>query len=117
MKFVIIPLALFFSAFALNAQENNNRSINVGDQLMITEPLGSSYRFIEIPRKNFIIKRGGIPNMKSLDKSIVTVTDISNDENPIITIEKSNGKKFFRIYKTFTAHLNAAIDSGELKPL
>ncbi|WP_396591469.1 hypothetical protein [Allomuricauda sp. R78024] len=112
-----ILFLLMFSLFAngLNAQENHTDLVKVGDQLVIGEPTGVSYQNINVPRKNFIIKRGGIPNMSTLKSSIVTITKISSSGNPIITFKRSDGKKFFKAYRTLTADLKTAIGSGEMR--
>lgn len=112
-----ILFLLMFSLFAngLNAQENHTDLVKVGDQLVIGEPTGVSYQNINVPRKNFIIKRGGIPNMSTLKSSIVTITKISSSGNPTITFKRSNGKKFFKAYRTLTADLKTAISSGEMR--
>ncbi len=113
-KLFFLALALFFLN-GLTAQENFKDSINVGDKLIISKPSSNDYRFIDVPRKNFIIKRGGIANMASLENNIVRVTKITNSKNPTITIEKVNGRKFFRVYRTLKVNLNGAINNGELK--
>lgn len=112
-----ILFLLMFSLFAngLNAQENHTDLVKVGDQLVIGEPTGVSYQNINVPRKNFIIKRGGIPNMSTLKSSIVTITKISSSGNPVITFKRSDGKKFFKAYRTLTADLKTAISSGEMR--
>ncbi|PWL40197.1 hypothetical protein DKG77_05070 [Flagellimonas aquimarina] len=82
---------------------------------MIVKPASLSYQSINVPRKNFIIKRGGIPNVSTLNNSIVTITKISGKDNPMITFKRSNGKKFFKAYRTLTAELNTAINIGEME--
>ncbi|TXN38051.1 hypothetical protein FVB32_07090 [Flagellimonas hymeniacidonis] len=111
MKPIIVLFAFFLFAFLGNAQENQ---VKIGDQLIIGEPAGTLYQSINVPRKNFIIKKGGIPNMSTLKNSVVTVTKISHSDNPTITFKKSNGRKFFKAYRSLTAELNGAIDSGEM---
>lgn len=115
MKSIIILFTISLFAYSLNAQENYAESVKVGDQLIIAEPAGISYLNINVPRKNFIIKRGGIPNISTLKNSIVTITKISSNDNPLITFKRSDGKKFFKAYRTLTAELNRAISSGEMK--
>lgn len=115
MRTIIFLLVIMFSVPSITAQENYVDLVQVGDQLTLAEPSGSTYQHIDVPRKNFIIKRGGIANMATLKNSVITVTEISNDSNPVITFKRTNGKKFFRVYRTMTADLNGAIASGELK--
>lgn len=115
MKSILFLLMFSLFAHGLNAQENHTDLVKVGDQLVIGEPTGVSYQNINVPRKNFIIKRGGIPNMSTLKSSIVTITKISSSGNPIITFKRSDGKKFFKAYRTLTADLKTAISSGEMR--
>ncbi len=114
MKSIILLFIFFLFVHLGNAQENQANQVKIGDQLIIGEPAGILYQNINVPRKNFIIKKGGIPNMSTLKNSVVTVTKISHSDNPTITFKKSNGRKFFRAYRSLTAELNGAIDSGEM---
>lgn len=115
-KPILFLVAFALSVYSLTAQQENYADlVEIGDELVIDAPSASSYQHINVPRKNFIIKRGGIPDMKTLKSSVVTITKISDDESPVITFKKANGKKFFRVYKTLTADLNAAVASGEIQ--
>ncbi|SHG51219.1 hypothetical protein [Flagellimonas flava] len=115
MKQIYVFLTAALMACTMHAQEDYTDLVQIGDNITIGEPTGSSYQHIDVPRKNFIIKRGGIANISSLNNLTVTVTDINYGENPKITFKRSNNQKFFRVYKTMTASLNGAIASGELR--
>lgn len=115
MRFIVTCALLLLSVQLVCAQEDYTDFVKVGDELTLGEPAGSSYMHINIPRKNFIIKRGGIPNMSVLENSKVTVTKIVFGKSPEVVFKNTSGKKFFRVYKTLTADLNEAIASGELK--
>lgn len=115
MRKLIFLLIAMFALSGLNAQEDFSDSVAIGDELIISNPSSNDYKFIDVPRKNFIIKRGGIANISSLDNVVVRVTQITEGESPTITFEKANGRKFFRVYRTLKADLNGAINSGELK--
>ena len=57
------------SVIGLKAQQNGtlgNKDIDVGTILKIGKPYSYDYRHIHFPRKNFIIKRGSIANLKSV---------------------------------------------------
>lgn len=98
------------------AQEDYSDLIKVGDQMLISGPSSSTYQYIDVPRKNFIIKRGGIANMGTLKNSKVTVTKITfKNDSPVVQFKRTDGKKFFRVYKTLTADLNNAIANSELR--
>ncbi len=114
LLFTVFSLSLFFSAVA---QERYDDLVKVGDELSIGKPSKVDYHFIDIPRKNFIIKRGGIANMGSLLNDKVTVTKMTFDKNsnPIVVLKKSNGTKFFNAFRTLKADLNGAISNGELR--
>lgn len=99
----------------IQSQNNYNDLVEVGDELVIAKKSGQRYQHIDVPRMNFIIKRGGIANMSSLENRTVTITEIGDGANPSITFKNADGRKFFRVYHTLTANLNRAIESGELK--
>ncbi len=99
---------------SVQAQNNQEIQVQIGDELVLGQPKAASYRHINVPRKNFIIKRGGIANLSSLQNSRVIVTDIVYGAKTQITFKRTNDRKFFRIYKTFTADLENALNNGEL---
>jgi len=115
MKRTFFYLATLYATIGMYAQEDFSSLIKIRDPLIISEPSSSSYKFIDVPRKNFIIKRGGIANIGSLHNVNVTVTKIRKGDKPRITFKKSDNRKFFKAYRTLKADLNGAIKSGELK--
>ncbi len=114
-KFLILALALALS-YGVNAQETYDDLVKVGDELTIGAPAGNSYEYLEVPKKNFIIKKGGIANLSSISKAKVTVTKLTYDKNSkaIVTLKRSNGSKFFNAFRTLKADLNGAVANGEL---
>ena len=100
---------------SLQAQENHVNQVQVGDELTLGTPSGAHYKHVDVPRKNFIIKRGGIADMSTLKNLPVTITDISYGKTSLVTFKRTDGKKFFRVYRTLTAKFNEAVDSGEVK--
>ena len=101
----------------VTAQEKYDDLVKVGDELIIGSPSNSDYQYIDTPRKNFIIKKGGIANMGSLLNNKVTVTKKVYDKNDkvIVTFKRTDGTKFFNAYRTLKADLNGAIANGELR--
>lgn len=115
MKSIYLFLAVvFLISLPLQAQQGQVNSPQIGDKLLLGTPSGSSYSHIDVPRKNFIIKRGGIANTSSLINTAIIVTDITYGEKTIITFKRADKRKFFRVYKTLSADLESGIDSGEL---
>lgn len=110
----VLGLMLVFSG--INAQ-NNVSEINVGDNLIVGELTNGTFQYIKLPKRNFIIKRGGIANYNSVENNLVVVSNINKDKkgNTIVELERKNGKRFFNTHKTLKANLYEALDSGELK--
>ena len=106
----IVPF--LFSGVFLNAQEN----INVGDVLEIGSPEARTYKYIDFPRANFIIKRGGIANYKDLkgQKVVVTAIEEKKDGAKEIKIKKENGSLFFGSHTVVAANYRKALETGEL---
>ena len=117
MKKYILALTFACALLSLKAQtEPVEEEINVGAVLQIGKSVTYGYSHINFPRPNFIIKRGGILNYKNLWGEKVVVTEVyQNIKNETeITLERKNGKKFFRNYKSVKAKLVEALASGEL---
>jgi len=114
----MIFLSLFFlgGGLSLQAQQNEQTTIEKGTVLTISEPVSDQYRYVLFPRKNFIIKRGGIANMKSVYGKKVEVVDFSytDDGDTRVTLKRTDGRKFFRNFKTVDAYLEDALTAGEL---
>ena len=116
MKAILLSIVLL-GWFNFMQTEPSAQEVQVNDVLVIQQPEGPDFKHIHFPRKNFIIKRGGIANMKLLDGKKVVVEAISyqNDGSTLITLRRQDGKKFFRAFPTVTASLESALDSGELR--
>jgi hypothetical protein len=98
-------------------QQKKQVPIQEGTIFTIAQPVSAEYQHIHFPRKNFIIKRGGIANMKSVfgKKVEVVAYSYTDDGGTKVTLKRTDGKKFFRNFRTVDAHLEDALSSGELK--
>ena len=115
MKAILLSL-IVFSWYTMFTPDYEPQEIQVNDVLVIEEPSGADFKHIHFPRKNFIIKRGGIANLKSLKGTKVVVDDISyKDGVTLITISRMDGRKFFRAFPTVTAKFESALEAGELR--
>lgn len=116
MKAILLSIVLI-GWFNFMQPEPNLQEVQVNDVLVIQQPTGPDFKHIHFPRKNFIIKRGGIANMKQLAGKKVVVDAISykDDGSTLITLRRQDGKKFFRAFPTVKASLENALDSGELR--
>ena len=81
-----------------------------------------SYKKVKSKKKwetktNFIKKRGGFENYEALvGKKVVVVNKIKEKkEGWIVLLKLEDGGKFFGVYPTIEAHLEKAIEKGELE--
>lgn len=117
--FLIISLVFIATGYAINGKQTTNDIPKIGDVLVINEPSKQNYNYINFPRLNFIVKRGGIANYKSVYGEHVVVIEVSTKNNGIVYVqlEPKNGKKFFGFLKQVKANYGKAIKSGELSTL
>ncbi len=115
MKKHLIITLFAFTVVGLNAQQSQI-SVSEGDVFTISQPTSAEFQHVHFPRKNFIIKRGAVPNMKSVYGTQVVVTSVSYDGEgmPRVTLERKDGGKFFRHFRSVDANLASALQSGEL---
>lgn len=113
-------IALLFSIGVINAQDTMNEvtsEVEVGDVFEIGKPETNNYKHINFPRPNFIIKRGGRVNYKSVEGNKVIVTSIKEKKNGTtqIKIKRKDGGRFFGSHTTVGANFGEALLSGELQ--
>lgn len=116
--------AILFGAitlYGLSAQKVSDcdlpYTINKGDVIEIADPSASTYKYINLPRPNFLIKRGGIANFNRLkgQKIVITEVEITKDCKREIRIKRQDGKKFFNTLKKMSIDLEKAMETGEIK--
>jgi hypothetical protein len=112
-------IALMFSVSMLNAQQNVTQeatNVKVGDTFEIGKPETNTYKHINFPRANFIIKRGGIANYKKAEGERVVVTAIKEkkDGTTQVKIKRTDGHRFFGSHAVVSVDLKEALESGEL---
>ena len=115
MKKALLFAVFAIAAFALSAQERGG-DVAVGDVLTIEEPAGTNYKYILFPRKNLIVKRGGIASYKDVinRKVEVVAVEYSKKGETIVRLKPMDGGKFFKAFPTIKARLEAAKEAGEL---
>ncbi|PIB38276.1 hypothetical protein [Maribacter sp. 4G9] len=115
-------IALLFSVSMLNAQTTVDQTaadVQVGDVFEIGKPETNTYKHINFPRANFIIKRGGIANYKRVEGAKVVVTSIKEkkDGTRQVKIKRTDGNRFFRSHPVVSVDFKEALESGELEVL
>lgn len=114
MKHIIAILFLMVFSFNSNAQKANE--LKKGEVLKIGNPTTYTFSNINMPRANFIRKKGGIPNYKKLAGTLVVVTEVKYQDNEVssVVLERKDGKKFFGSFPEIKASYKEALKSGEL---
>ncbi|ALM08741.1 hypothetical protein SB49_13670 [Sediminicola sp. YIK13] len=116
MRTFLFAIFLFCSTNAAMAQKNDIQ-ISKGSIYKISEPTGHTYKHIDFPRRNIIIKRGAIANYNSLVGMDIVVKELimNADGSTTAIIARKDGRPFFRFYPTVEANLEKALAIGELK--
>jgi len=113
-----ILLAFLVSLFTgIMYSQSSSSTIQVGDVFEIGEASNNhNYKYINFPRTNLIIKKGGVPNYNNVKGKKVQVTAIKEKKNGrlIATIELTSKKLFFNSHKYVTVEINKAINQKEL---
>lgn len=92
------------------------QDVQVGDIFTIEKPSGNEFQYVFFPKKNLIIKRGGIPDMdmvKNLEVEVISVT-YTSDSKTLVTLKRLDGSRFFKSLFTVKAELEGALQSGEI---
>ncbi len=114
MKITIIFVILSILGFS-NPLINEPQDVQVGDILTIEKPSGNEFRYVYFPKKNMIIKRGGIPSMKmvkNLEVEVVSVTYTNN--KTLVMLKRVDGGRFFKSLFSVKADYESALNAGEL---
>ncbi|PKD20958.1 hypothetical protein APR41_13080 [Salegentibacter salinarum] len=111
---LIIPIMLLL-AFQVEAQ-NQTEPVRVGDVLVINQTKNQAFKSLDLPKANFIIKKGGIANYKSLNGKRVEVTAVETNDagETTVKLQREDGSKFFRTHTTISANIDEALENGEL---
>lgn len=115
MRTSTLIMVFLFSIGMLQAQENLD-SIEKGTVLTLGTATPSGYTYIDFPNNNIIIKRGAIAHFNQLEGRKVVVEEVlSKNGKTEVTLRPKDGRNFFRFWPTITAHLEKAMEKGELK--
>lgn len=117
IKYVIVWL---FSMGMLQAQGPSGEvrnPVQVGDELQIGRPAEITYRYINFPSADDILRKGGSANLKAVEGMKVVVVSVKEkkDGTVRIRIKPMYSDRFFGSHLYVTAELNAALRSGELQ--
>ena len=120
MKLYSLVVAFILCTFSGFGQtQTSSAAVQLGSVFEIGTPESNGYQYINIPKPNIIIKRGGFPHDLDLSGRSVVVTAIKEKENGVteVHIKLKDGTRFFGSHKTLKVHFNEALEAGELKVL
>ena len=115
-KAIILSCLVVFTITLSSFGTYGIQDINVGDEITISNPSSSSYAYIHFPKSNFILKKGGNLNYKSLSGTKVIVAEVlqSNDGETIIKVKKKDGGSFLNSLKVLSIDYNKALENSEI---
>lgn len=114
-KNILFAFLMIFFTGSIFAQTHKS-SVEIGDVFIIGEVSNNNYKYINFPRPNFIIKKGGIASYKNIPGEKVEVTSIKEkkDGSLVATVKLTSKKNFFNSHKYVTADISEAISEKEL---
>lgn len=119
MKKLFFAVLFMVATLGINAQSGSPevlKEVKEGDILRIGRPDAPSFKHIDFPRANTIIKNGGIANYKKMEGIKVVVTSIKEKKDGTLQakIKRTDGGRFFGLHTVVSADLRDALESGEL---
>jgi len=121
MKFTKLFSIAFLMICGLMSYQVNATNIDnnpeVGDRLLIQSPQNTTYTAMNMPKLNFVVKKGGVANYKSVQNTLVEVVKISQNKKGenIVTLQRVDGAKILGLKKSVSANYDQALQIGELK--
>jgi len=114
-KNIRFAIVLIFLSFTLYSQSTSS-TIAVGDFFVIGAAENNTYTYINFPKPNIIIKKGGLVSFKNVVGKKVVVTSIKEKRNGtlVATIQLVSKRLFFKSHKTVTVKIKKAIEYKEL---
>ena len=121
MKFTKLFSIAFLMICGLMSYQVNATNIDnnpeIGDRLLIQSPENTTYTAVNMPKLNFVVKKGGVANYKSVQNTLVEVVKISQNKEGenIVTLQREDGAKILGLKKSVSANYDQALQIGELK--
>ncbi len=114
--FLVLLVSSFTFANNLTPNQNNPK---VGDVLIINAPKNNTYKHIDLPQLNIVLKRGGVANYKRIYGKVVIVkrvyTNKSGDTK--VVLKSKDNTKILGFLKSVKADYSKSINAGELSVL
>ena len=107
-------MTLIIVIFAFNVSLGQHPK--VGQELIINKPQSSQYRYISFPNLNTLVKRGKLPNYKSVYGNHVVIDEVVTKESGevYVILKKKDGSSFFGYLDSVKANYSKALESKEI---
>ena len=121
MKFTKLFSIAFLTICGLMSYQVNATNIDnnpeIGDRLLIQSPENTTYTALNMPKLNFVVKKGGVANYKSVQNTLVEVVKISKNKKgeSVVTLQRVDGAKILGLKKSVSANYDQALQLGELQ--
>ncbi|MFV8280697.1 hypothetical protein ACNKXS_04100 [Christiangramia marina] len=121
MKFTKLFSIAFLMICGLVSYQVNATNIDtnpeIGDRLLIQSPENTTYTAVNMPKLNFVVKKGGVANYKSVQNTLVEVVKISQNKKgeSMVTLQRVDSAKILGLKKSVSANYDKALQLGELK--
>ena len=116
MKLNILKLTLLFLIPVFTSAQDSTADYNSGDVFIVGDKKYNNYKYIDFPKPNFIIKKGGIVNYKNIkgEKVIISSVDEKSDGTIQAIIKLAKSRKFFNSHKFVSVDISKALENKEL---
>jgi len=115
--YIIVFVFAICTVTSFSQSKISASDVQIGTVLKIGSSETSAYKHIHFPKKNMIIKRGGIANYKKMEglKTVVSSIEKRKDGVTIVKLKRKDGGRFFGSHTYVEATIDDALKSGELQ--
>ncbi len=109
----LVSILFCFGYFMMASAQDQPK---IGDALTIYQPSAQTFKHIDFPRLNILVKRGKIPNYKSVYGNAVVITEVitQDDGKVYVILKKKDGSKFFGFLSKVKANYAKALEAKEM---
>ena len=112
LKNLVLVAVFSFMVQGIYAQNDQLSTFDQEAEWTLNMSELETFKHVKLPRKNFIIKKGGIANYNSLQGLKLKIKSKPNSDDYFLV--RADGRKFFNKYKTICIDPAEAVKSGEI---
>ncbi|WP_455169413.1 hypothetical protein [Aegicerativicinus sediminis] len=109
-QLIVFVLVTTFGGLTTSAQQ-----LEVGAEYVLIMEDQNQPKYVNLPSKREILKRGAIADYQALNGVKVVIESVGdNTDEPTVILKRKDGKPFFRFFNTIKANVSKAVENGEL---